>query len=210
VSSWAIVVAAGSGNRFGRLKQYELMRGRTVLDWSLDAARQACDGVVAVVTLDDPDRSLLAADAVVGGGATRADSVRAGLAAVPDDATIVVVHDGARPLASPKLFQTVMDEVLAGADGAVPGLDVSDTLKMSVGGVVTETVARDGLVTVQTPQAFRAEALRLAHRGSPQASDDAALLESIGLTVRVVAGDRRNIKVTDPGDVELADRWMCP
>src|SRR5687767_11211145 len=105
---WAIVVAAGSGDRFGGPKQYRPLDGRRVLDHALDACRAACDGVVLVVPPDraaDPEPG---ADAVVAGGATRAESVRAGLAAVPDDAETVVVHDAARPWATPALFERVV------------------------------------------------------------------------------------------------------
>jgi 2-C-methyl-D-erythritol 4-phosphate cytidylyltransferase len=144
------------------------------------------------------------ADRVVVGGPTRAASVRAGLAAVPIDTDVVVVHDGARPLATPKLFAAVVDAVVAGADAAVPGLAVADTVKRIDRGQVVETLARDGLVVIQTPQAFRAEVLRSAHQHDADATDDAALVERMGATVRVVPGDPRNLKVTTMADLEMA------
>jgi 2-C-methyl-D-erythritol 4-phosphate cytidylyltransferase len=116
---------------------------------------------------------------------------------------VIVVHDGARPLASPALFRAVVDAVLAGADAAVPALAVADTLKRVEGDVVVATVPRDGVVAVQTPQAFRAELLRRAHGDGPNATDDAALVESLGATVRVVPGDVRNLKVTTTADLEV-------
>jgi 2-C-methyl-D-erythritol 4-phosphate cytidylyltransferase len=141
---------------------------------------------------------------VVAGGPTRAASVRAGLEAVPADAEVVVVHDGARPLASPDLFHAVVDAVVQqGWDGAVPALPVSDTLKVVSDGVVGATHDRSGLVAVQTPQAFRASVLRRAHAGGGEATDDAALVEACGGTVRVVPGDPRNLKVTTPADLEI-------
>lgn len=197
---WAIVVAAGSGDRFGGPKQYELLAGRRVVDWSVDACRAACDGVVLVVPPDrvaDPE----AADVVVAGGASRADSVRAGLAAVPDEADVIVVHDAARPRASAALFAAVIDAVRGGADGAVPALPVTDTVKRVAGDRVVETVDRADLVAVQTPQGFRAETLRKAHASGADATDDAALVEQAGGRVVVVPGEPGNGKITHPSDL---------
>jgi len=143
-------------------------------------------------------------DALVTGGPTRAASVRAGLAAVPLPAEVVVVHDAARPLASVELFEAVIGAVREGADGAVPGLAVTDTLKRVDDVRVTATVDRMGLVAVQTPQAFDAAVLRAAHAGTAEATDDAALVEELGGTVVVVAGDPRNLKVTGPADLMIA------
>ena len=115
-----------------------------------------------------------------------------------------MVHDGARPLASPALFGAVVDAVTGGADAAVPAVAMADTVKRVEDGVVTATVARHGLVTVQTPQAFRADILRAAHDAGADATDDATLVEARGATVRVVPGDPRNIKVTTAADLEVA------
>jgi len=216
VSVWVVVVAAGSGRRFGAPKQFALLGGRAMVQWAVDAARTAADGVVLVLPSDDHTdavargKAIDGVDVVVAGGDTRAASVRAGLAAVPASAEVIVVHDGARPLASPALFRAVVDAVAGGADAAVPGLAVADTLKRVDGDVVTATVARDGLVAVQTPQAFRAAVLRGAHRSGPEATDDAALVESRGATVRVVPGDPRNIKVTTAADFEMACALVTP
>jgi 2-C-methyl-D-erythritol 4-phosphate cytidylyltransferase len=200
VSVWVIVVAAGSGTRFGARKQYEVLGDRRVLDWSLDAARVVSDGVVLVVPADDVDRAE-PADRVVAGGATRSASVRAGLDAVPADAAIVVVHDAARPSAGVDLFSAVIDAVRAGADGALPCLAVVDTVKRVHDGVVVETVERSELVVVQTPQAFRADVLRAAHAGGGDASDDGALVEAAGGRVVVVPGQPDNLKITGPDDL---------
>src|SRR6184192_813416 len=116
----------------------------------------------------------------------------------------VVVHDAARPLAPPALFAAVIDAVRAGADAAVPGLPISDTVKRVDGDHVVETIARDELVAVQTPQAFRTDALRAAHTASGEATDDAALVEAAGGSVVVVPGDPRNLKVTTPADLVVA------
>ncbi|HEX3394335.1 MAG TPA: 2-C-methyl-D-erythritol 4-phosphate cytidylyltransferase [Acidimicrobiales bacterium] len=195
---WAIVVAGGGGRRFGRAKQYEDLAGRRVLDWSLAVARATCEGVVAVLPADRLEPGARA------GGATRSASVRAGLAAVPTAARIVVVHDAARPLAGAQLFERVVAAVDAGADAAVPGLALADTVKRVDGHRVTATLDRDDLVAVQTPQAFRADVLRTAHATEPDATDDAGLVEALGGTVVVVDGDRRNFKITSSDDLVVA------
>jgi 2-C-methyl-D-erythritol 4-phosphate cytidylyltransferase len=198
VTVWAVVVAAGTGSRFGGPKQYEQVAGRRILDWSLDAARSIADGVVLVVPAHLAAQAEAGADAVVAGGASRSASVRAGLAAVPADAEVVVVHDAARPAARPALFESVVAAVLAGADAAIPGVPLVDTVKRVAGGVVVETLDRTALVAVQTPQAFRAEVLREA---DGEATDDAALVEAAGGRVVVVPGDPANLKVTEPADL---------
>jgi 2-C-methyl-D-erythritol 4-phosphate cytidylyltransferase len=201
-----VVLAAGSGQRFGGAvpKQYQPLGGRRVLDWSLEAARGTVDGVVLVV---DAERADLAedVDAVVVGGEQRADSVRAGLAAVPDAAEVIVVHDAARPLAGRELFARVVTRVRDGADGAIPTVAVTDTIKQVQGGWVATTLDRDELRAVQTPQAFRATVLRRAHEGAPQATDDARLVEAIGGRVAVVDGEQRNVKITRADDLAIAE-----
>ncbi len=204
VGVWGIVVAAGSGSRFGGAKQYALLGGRRVLDWSLASARAACGSVVLVVP---PDRvgDREAADHVVAGGATRSESVRAGLSVLAGEATdddVVVVHDAARPFATRALFDAVIAAVRAGADGAIPGLAITDTVKqVDADGMVTSTLDRTRLVTVQTPQAFRLPTLRDAHRTGAEATDDAALVEALGGRVVVVEGEVTNRKITTPDDL---------
>ena len=210
--AWAVVVAAGAGTRFGGPKQWAPLAGRRVVDWAVAGVRAASTwaGVVVVVPPGDAGAAdVPGADVVVAGGATRSASVRAGLAAVPPDATVVVVHDGARPLAAAVLFEAVVAAVVAGADAALPGVPVTDTVKrVDAGGAVIETVDRTGLVGVQTPQAFAADALRRAHAGAPEATDDAALVEAIGGRVVVVPGDPDNLKLTGAGDLAVAERVL--
>ena len=122
METWAIVVAAGGSTRFGRPKQYADLAGRRVLDWSVESARAACDGVVVVLPAADAGPGVPGADAVVAGGLTRSDSVRAGLSAVPAGAGIIVIHDAARPLARPELWSAVIAGITAGADAAIPGV----------------------------------------------------------------------------------------
>jgi 2-C-methyl-D-erythritol 4-phosphate cytidylyltransferase len=215
---WSIVVAGGSGRRFGEPKQFSSLGGRPVLAWAVEACRGVSDGVVLVVPADvaTDDSAYADADAVVAGGATRADSVRHGLDAVPADADIVVVHDAARPLAPPALFAAVLGALgEEGVDGAIPGLAPSDTIKVVDGAMnVTSTLDRAALVAVQTPQAFRAVALRAAHTWAADgpgdaATDDAMLVEASGGRVRVVPGHPENLKITTPDDLEVAERLLA-
>lgn len=201
-----MIVAGGSGTRFGSAKQYLSIGGRRILDRSVDTARACSDGVVIVVPAAD-----VAREGGVAGGDSRAASVANGLAAVPSDATVICVHDAARPLASEALYRAVIDAVGAGADGAVPGVAVTDTIKRVVteGGQLTvaETLRRDELVAVQTPQAFRADVLRRAHAtfDAQEATDDASMVERCGGRIVVVAGDVTNRKITVPDDVAWAE-----
>jgi 2-C-methyl-D-erythritol 4-phosphate cytidylyltransferase len=211
---WSIVVAGGSGQRFGQLKQFAALGGRPVVAWSIAACRPSSTGVVLVLPAGSEDRDPLGAEAVVEGGATRAASVRCGLAAVPAEADVIVVHDAARPLASPGLFAAVVDAVVGtGADGAVPGLPPSDTIKtVDAAGHVITTLDRTTLVAVQTPQAFRADVLRRAHddpAASSEATDDAMLVEALGGVVQVVPGEPENLKITAPDDLGTAERLLA-
>jgi 2-C-methyl-D-erythritol 4-phosphate cytidylyltransferase len=199
-------VAAGSGSRFGRPKQYAELGGRPVFEWAVDGARAACQGVVLVVPADDVvGLAASRADAVVGGGATRSASVRAGLAARPARAEAIVIHDAVRPLAPAGLWSAVLDAVAAGADAAVPAVPVVDTIKRVAGRLVVATIDRSDLVAVQTPQAFRAGAIRAAHAGAGDATDDAALVEANGGRVVWVTGDPHNLKITDAADLDVAE-----
>lgn len=201
------MVGGGSGERFGRPKQYEPLGGERVIDRSRRIAASVSDGVVVVVPADDAVR-----EGGVVGGDTRSASVRAGLAAVPDEADVICVHDAARPLATSAVYHRVIDAVLAGADGAVPGVPVTDTIKIVEASddpteemaVVAATPGRSSLRAVQTPQAFRAEALRRAHAGGAEGTDDAELVEAAGGRVVVVDGEEANRKITVPDDLARA------
>jgi 2-C-methyl-D-erythritol 4-phosphate cytidylyltransferase len=209
VSTSAIVVAAGTGTRFGVPKQFETVAGSRLVDRAAEAAALACDEVVVVLPAGVAwdGRPVAAA---VPGGSTRSASVRAGLDAIAASAAVVVVHDAARPLASPAQFDAVIEAVRAGADAAVPGLPVSETVKRVDRDHVVETISRDELVAVQTPQAFRAETLRAAHAVGSDATDDAALVEAAGGDVVVVPGDPCNLKVTTPEDLVVAAALLVP
>jgi 2-C-methyl-D-erythritol 4-phosphate cytidylyltransferase len=230
---WTIVVGGGSGQRFGAPKQYESLGDGRVIDRSRQTAAGCSQGVVVVVPEADAVR-----EGAVAGGPTRSASVRAGLAYVPFDAEIICVHDAARPLASVDLYRRVVAAVRAGADAAIPGVAVTDTIKVItpmvtidgkvdreelgehvgeaagdvmgvVMGVVSSTLDRTQLVAVQTPQAFRADRLRAAHEAAGDATDDAGLVEAAGGRVVVVVGDPSNRKITEPDDLVWARRQVA-
>jgi 2-C-methyl-D-erythritol 4-phosphate cytidylyltransferase len=145
----------------------------------------------------------------VTGGPSRAESVRAALDEVPDEAVVVLVHDAARPLVSDDVVERVLGPLSEGYDGVVPTLAIADTVKRVEGGVVVETLARDALVAAQTPQAFLPGVLRRALEGDVAgATDCASLVEQGGGRVRVVEGDPRLVKVTTPEDLALIESWL--
>lgn len=197
----ALLLAAGSGSRFGadRPKQFLSIAGRPVIRWAAEALATETDLLQPVgdTTLIAAALDGLAHLPIVAGGATRQDSVRAGLEALVDhNPDIVLVHDAVRPVIPPGTIAAIF-QALAGAPGAIPALAVVDTLKRAAGGTIVETVPRVGLFRAQTPQGFRFPILLAAHRaGIAGTTDDAALLEALGHTVRLVPGSDDNIKLT--------------
>lgn len=179
------------------------LRGdETVFDLSVAEAVRHSDGIVVVVAADSP--LLLGKPAAgvtfVAGGDSRSASARNGLAAVPDDTAIVLIHDAARPLADAGVYDRVIDAVRHGAAAVVPTIAVVDTIRSVDGGVVD----REALRAVQTPQGFLASVLREAHATQAEATDDAALVEALGHEVVLVDGDVRNLKITRPADIAMA------
>ena len=215
-ATWALVVAAGAGARLGidRPKAFAPLGGRPLLAESLERL-DACPWIDAIVVAAPPgweEPAILLSEelattkvvACVTGGSTRAESVRAALEEVADEALVVLVHDAARPLVDDAVVERVLEPLSHGYDGAVPGLPVSDTLKRVAGGAVVETLRRDDLVQAQTPQAFLAGSLRRAFAGDLAAATDcASLVERAGGRVAVVAGDPRLAKVATPDDLAL-------
>ena len=220
MSVWAILVAAGRGERLGleQPKAFAKLGEDPLLAEPLRRLDDS-DWVDAIVVVAPPgweEPSILLAEelgcgkvsACVTGGERRADSVRLGLAEVPGDAVAVLVHDAARPLVSEAVIERVLAPLAEGWDGAVPGLPVSDTLKrVGSDGAVLETVARDSLYTVQTPQAFPADVLRRAVAGGGDATDCAGLVEASGGRVKVVPGDPLLLKVTTADDLAKIAAW---
>jgi len=200
---WAVIVAAGSGQRFGGPKQFEILNGERVLDRSVALAAQTCDGVVVVLSPEVMGSAIAevpGADLVVAGGDTRSESVRRGLAAVPAAAAFVLVHDAARPLTPLAVFDRVIAALRDGASAVVPVIPLADTIQTVSG----EVLDREQLRAVQTPQGFRREALVDAHATDSEATDDAGLMELIGTSVATVAGDPSNLKLTNPTDLIVA------
>ena len=211
----ALLVAAGSGQRFGggRPKQFAALGGKPVLRWAAEAlAAHAAllQPVGDVAALDDALDGLEHLPPVPG-GTERQDSVRAGLEALaPHAPDLVLVHDAARPWIPPGTVDALV-AALAGLHGAIPAVPVADTLKRARDGLIGETVARDGLYRAQTPQGFRFQTLLDLHRrAGPGATDDAALLERAGLPVGLVPGHEDNIKLTYPEDLVRLERLLLP
>ncbi|MEM7275743.1 MAG: 2-C-methyl-D-erythritol 4-phosphate cytidylyltransferase [Actinomycetota bacterium] len=204
METWAVVVAGGTGVRFGGPKQLVELGGRRIVDRSIDAVRPHVEGVIVVGHHQIGTPAGLGVHAVVAGGPTRSASVRAGLAALPPEVTHVLVHDAARPLASAAVVGRVIDALVDGAEAVVPVVPVTDTLRAIDGG----TVDRSRLVAVQTPQGFERAALVAAHAAGANATDDAAVLEAWGHPVVHVDGDPVNIKITMPTDLAVAEALL--
>jgi 2-C-methyl-D-erythritol 4-phosphate cytidylyltransferase len=214
------VVAAGRGERLGdeRPKAFARLAGRVLLAESVERldASPWVDAIVVVAPPEWEEAVIVLAEelaagkvaASVTGGATRAESVRAGLAEVPDEADVILVHDAARPLVSDALVERLIHALGEGYDGAIPALPVVDTVKRVRDGVVVETLPRAELVAVQTPQAFVAPVLRAAAAG--EGTDCASLVEAAGGRIRVVEGDPRLLKITTPDDLTLVESWLEP
>lgn len=203
---WGVVLAAGSGHRFGASKQFRRIGEGTLVERAVAAASATCEGVVLALPAERMAEGP-PVDAVVAGAAHRNASVRAALAAVPSAAEIIVVHGAAHPLASEVLFQRVISEVRSGVAAAAPGLPPRDVVARVGDGDLSGIVGRDGLVTLQTPCAFRAPLLRAAHEQAVEANEDIELVLALGATVRVVPGEPSNVHVVTPDDLALARWW---
>jgi 2-C-methyl-D-erythritol 4-phosphate cytidylyltransferase len=222
LSVWAIVAAAGSGDRLGadRPKAFVRLGEVPLLAHSLERldASEWVDEIVVAVPAGWEEPAILLAEelgagkvsACVTGGAARAETVRIAVAELAADAAVVLVHDAARPLLVEDVIARLLAPLSDGWDGVVPGLPVADTVKRVDGGRVLETLPREQLVAVQTPQAFVADVLRRAVASGIDASDCASLVEAAGGRVTVVPGDRRLLKVTTPEDLELVASWLEP
>jgi 2-C-methyl-D-erythritol 4-phosphate cytidylyltransferase len=220
-ATWALIAAAGSGERLeiDRPKAFAALGGRPLLAESVDRLDRSelVDAIVVAAPPGWEEPSILLAEelaaskvvACVTGGATRAESVAAALAEVPDEALVVLVHDAARPLLDEALLERLLGPLGEGFDGVVPVLPVADTLKRVRDGTVVETVDRESLVAAQTPQAFLAPTLRRAFAiDVTGATDCASLVERVGGRVAVVDGDPRLLKVTTPADLALVESWL--
>jgi len=223
----ALIVAAGEGRRFAAAvpKQFCLLGGRPMLAWTLEAFGR-CEAVDAAILVVAPERRGLVEEllarwdlrgklaGICAGGARRDDSVQRGLEALPPDAALVAVHDGARPLVTPALIERVV-RAAARTGAAIPALPVGDTIKRARADLVTETLDRQRLHLVQTPQVFEVGLLRRAYqdlrsaRAEATITDDAQLVEALGQPVQLVEGEASNIKITAPGDLALAEALLA-
>lgn len=195
---WGLLLAAGRGTRFGRMKHNVEVGGIPI--WQQSERALLDGGVDHLIIVGD-------LDGAVPGGDRRRDSVASGLAAISDRAGLVLIHDAARPLVTADLVRRVIDRLLMGdVAGVVPAIPIRDTLKRVAEDIVVETVDRADLVAVQTPQGFDLETLRAAHAASgADATDDASMVEAIGGTIAIVGGDPANLKVTYPEDLAVAE-----
>jgi 2-C-methyl-D-erythritol 4-phosphate cytidylyltransferase len=221
LSVWAVLAAAGRGERLGsdRPKAFARLGGRPLLAESLERLEASAwiDRIVIAAPPEWEEPCILVAEeigagkvsSVVTGGAARSDSVRLALEEVPEEAAVVLVHDAARPLLPDAVIERVLAPLAEGWDGAVPALPVADTVKRVEQDQVVETLTRAELVAAQTPQAFVAPALRSALEGDlSAASDCSSLVEARGGRVKIVDGDRRLLKVTDAEDLALVESWL--
>jgi 2-C-methyl-D-erythritol 4-phosphate cytidylyltransferase len=218
VTVWAVLAAAGRGERLGddRPKAFARLGDMPLLAEPLRRLDESdwIDGIVVAAPPDWEEPCIVLAEeigagklsAVVTGGETRAASVRAGLAEVPDDAAVILVHDAARPLVSDEVVARVLAPLSEGYDGAIPVLPLTDTVKRLRGSEVAETVEREGLVVAQTPQAFLADALRRS--AGRDGTDCASLVEAQGGRIKAVEGDPRLLKVTSADDLKLVSSWL--
>ena len=220
-TTWAILVAAGSGERLGsdRPKAFAALAGRPLLAESVERL-DTSDWIDAIVVAAPPgweEPAILLAEelvaskvaSVVTGGATRAESVRNALAEVPEEALVILVHDAARPLVGDAVIERLLGRLDGTVEGVVPGIEVRDTVKRVERGLVAETVHREGLVAAQTPQAFLADRLRAAFAGDlTGATDCASLVERHGGRIAVVEGDPRLVKVTTVDDLDYVARLL--
>jgi len=222
VSVWAVLAAAGRGERLGsdRPKAFARLGGRPLLAESLERLEESgwIDAIVIAAPPDWEEPSILVAEEIaatkvssaVTGGASRSESVRLALEEVPAEAAVVLVHDAARPLLPEEVIERVLAPLSEGWDGVVPAVPLADTVKRVEGDRVVETLSREDLGAVQTPQAFRADALRRAVSGDvSSATDCASLVESQGGRIKVVEGDPRLLKVTDAEDLALVESWLA-
>ena len=220
MSVWAILAAAGRGDRLGldRPKAFAALNDRPLIAESLERldASDWIEGIVVAAPPEWEEPCILVAEEIsagkvaetVTGGETRSESVRNALEQIPEEAAVVLVHDAARPLVTDAVVERVVTGLEGGWDGVVPSLRVSDTVKRVEGEAVAETIDREGLVVVQTPQAFIGDVLRRAVESGGEASDCAALVEAAGGRVRAVQGDPRLVKITEPSDLELVESWL--
>ena len=205
---WGLVLAAGSGSRFGDKKQFLEINGQRLVDLSLQTTASVCAGVVLVLPVGCSwDGAPV--DAIVAGGATRIGSARNGLEAIPGSARLILIHDAAHPLASRALFLSLLDAMEdPTVDAALPVVPAVDTVMRIGDSGVSETIRREGLVVVQTPQVFRADVLRAAHLQGGDVSDDSVLVQRAGAKIKTIPGEVGNLHMTTKEDLPTISRLL--
>lgn len=220
----AIIPAAGSGKRFGpgRDKPFHALAGKPVIAWSLEKLQLMAEiaEIIPVLKAEDTERGkeiferygITKVRRIALGGRERQDSVYHGLRLIEDAPGFVLIHDAARPLADTELVRSVIREMVQnedGTDGVIPGLPVTDTIKEARKGMVRRTLKRDDLWAVQTPQIFLYRAIASAYERAREkrwhGTDDAALVEKNGGRIKIIVGSYRNIKITTPEDLVIAE-----
>lgn len=209
----AIIVAAGQGKRMGQPKQFLEIGGKPMLFWTLAAfdKTRVIDGIILVVNGEGVERAkkfeVSKLKKVITGGKKRKDSVYEGLKAVPSGAEIVAIHDGARPFISSAIIEAAVAEAKA-SGAAIVGIPVADTVKTVDSNLVTGTLDRSGLWVAQTPQVFKKDIILRAYEegwNRREVTDDAMLVEKMGVPLKMVMGSPLNIKITQPDDLKIAE-----
>lgn len=217
--NFAIVTAAGKGTRFGSDKAFHLLRDKPLLAWALTNFERnaSIDEIVVTVPRNgsmEPFEKVCASEnftkaRFVQGGETRYDSVRNAFASIHDPNGIILIHDAARPLVSMSLIDRVLEAVRQ-YGAAIPVLPITETVKQVDGDRIVRTIPRDRLCIAQTPQGFRAELLASAYSkiADRNLTDEAMLVEMAGYDVHVLSGERRNLKITEASDIQIAESYL--
>jgi 2-C-methyl-D-erythritol 4-phosphate cytidylyltransferase/2-C-methyl-D-erythritol 2,4-cyclodiphosphate synthase len=212
----AIIAAAGMGNRLGANLPKSLVKllDKTLVEHAVDNLSPVCQLIIVTAPKGyEAQYSQILGDqvSVITGGVLRSDSIRLAISKIPANYEYVLVHDAARALASTTLASSVLNQLIQGEQAVIPALDVVDTIKeVDNNGYVRNTLNRASLKAIQTPQGFSRSVLERAHLASEDATDDAALVEALGIAVKVVAGEDRALKITTPSDIASALKFLIP
>ena len=212
----AIIAAAGMGNRLGANLPKSLVKllDKTLVEHAVANLSPVCELIIVTAPKgyeDEYTKILGDQVTVITGGVLRSDSIRIAISKIPANYEYVLVHDAARALASTTLASSVLNQLIQGEQAVIPALDVIDTIKeVDSKGYVRNTLNRSSLKVIQTPQGFSRSILERAHQASEDATDDAALVEALGVAVKVIAGEDRAFKITTPSDIATALKFLIP
>ena len=212
----AIIAAAGMGHRLGANLPKSLVKllDKTLVEHAVANLSPVCQLIIVTAPKGYEDQySQILGDqvSVITGGVLRSDSIRLAISKIPANYEYVLVHDAARALASTTLASSVLNQLIQGEQAVIPALDVVDTIKeVDNNGYVRNTLNRASLKVIQTPQGFSRSVLERAHQASEDATDDAALVEALGIAVKVVAGEQCALKITTPSDIASALKFLIP